>query len=63
MVQAYLSPPNYLFLLSSVVEYSAVNRRVAGSNPAGGAIYICLRLRLITLMKKHHNFVYFILLY
>ena len=27
-----------LFLLSSAVEHSAVNRRVAGSNPAGGAI-------------------------
>ena len=26
-----------LFLLSSAVEHSAVNRRVAGSNPAGGA--------------------------
>ena len=28
---------NKIFLLSSAVEHSAVNRRVAGSNPAGGA--------------------------
>ena len=30
-------PASYIFLDSSVVEHSAVNRRVAGSSPARGA--------------------------
>ena len=29
-----------IFLYSSAVEHPAVNRRVVGSNPTGGAIYV-----------------------
>ena len=29
--------PHFTFLLSSMVEHAAVNRRVVGSSPTGGA--------------------------
>ena len=34
---------NFLFLGSSVVEQTAVNRSVAGSNPARGAIFCSIK--------------------
>ena len=42
---ARCGPCSALFLGSSAVEHSTVNRMVAGSNPARGAIHPCVTVR------------------
>ncbi len=41
-----------LFLGSSAVEHSTVNRMVAGSNPARGARHFCERRKLLRAMRR-----------
>ena len=41
------SPPDSIFLSSSMAEHSAVNRRVVGSSPTWGATKKHLRLQVL----------------